>query len=97
MEDFMYNLMGEKEILTEENLQRIALNSEIDVNEKVSLDKFIDHLVSLTIFGREIKESVFEFEYEFDYDIKLKSLSNKMKVKRFKIHNALIPYLEIEK
>lgn len=96
MESFMYNLMGENKILTEVDIKKIALNSDIDVNSRESLDKFIDHLVSLTIFGREIKESLFEFEFEFDNDIKLKALSNKMKIKRYKIHNALIPYLEMK-
>jgi hypothetical protein len=95
MEDFMYNLMGENQILSEDNLRDIALKSNIDVNSKDSLESFIDHLVSLTIFGREIKDSQFEFELEFDNDIKLKALSKKMEIKRFKIHNALIPYLEM--
>lgn len=95
MEDFMYNLMGEKQILTEEYIQTIAIKSNINVSTKELLEKFIDHLVSLSVFGREIKDSKFEFEYEFDNDFKLKALSSKMGVKRFKIHNALIAYLEM--
>jgi len=96
MEDFMYNLMGENKILSEEKIQAIALKCGIDVNTTALLDKFIDQLVSLTIFGREIKDSEFEFEFEFDNDIKLKALSTKIENKRFKIHNALFPYLEMK-
>jgi hypothetical protein len=95
IEDFMYNLMGENEILSEERIKELAQTSSINVDSKEDLEHFIDNLVSLTVFGREVKESVFEFEYEFDSDIKLKALANKMETKNYKIHNALIPYLEI--
>ena len=55
MEDFMYNLMGENQIQTEESIKNIAIRSNIDVSTKELLDKFIDHMVSLTILGREIR------------------------------------------
>jgi hypothetical protein len=96
MEDFMYNLMGENQIQTEESIKNIAIRSNVDVSTKELLDKFIDHIVSLTILGREIRDSTFDYEYEFDNDAKLKALSNKIQVKRFRIHNALIPYLEMD-
>ncbi len=95
MQDFMYNLMGEGPILTKDEIIGFAKKSKIDLNSEEQITKFIDHLVSLTIIGREIKDFEFEFEYEFDSDIKLKALANKMKTSRYKIHNALLPYLEI--
>lgn len=96
MQDFMYNLMGEKSILSRSDIISFAEKANIDISTKEKIDLFIDHLVSLTIVGREIRNSYFEFEYEFDGDVKLKSLSNKVENSRFKVHNALIPYLEIQ-
>lgn len=95
MEDFMYNLMGENQIITLDRISGLAEDAKIVFNENYSEDDFIDSLVSLTILGREVKESQFDFEYEFDSDIKLKSLANKLGSKRFMIHNALSPYLEL--
>ena len=96
MENFMYNLMGENAILSEERIKKLAVDADITINSSSDLEKFIDHLVSLTILGREIKELTFEYEYEFDNDMKIKALANKLNSKRYKIHNALVPYLEIK-
>jgi len=95
MHDFMYNLMGENAILSKEEIIELGTKSNIDLTSEEKAESFIDHLVSLTIFGREIKSSKFEYEFEFDGDIKIKSLANKIPNSRFRIHNALIPYLEI--
>jgi len=95
MGDFMYNLMGERSILTSSELKSFAKKSNIKIESEETLEEFIDHLVSLTILGREIKESQFEYEYEFDSDIKLKTLAKKYLNTRFKVHNALVPYLEL--
>jgi len=95
IEDFMYNLMGEEAIMTDTRIKKLAEEANINVDSAEDLERFIDNLVSLTIFGREIKDSEFEYEYEFDSDIKLKALANKLISNRYKIHNALIPYLEI--
>ena len=95
MESFMYSLMGENMIISSDRIRELAKSADINVDSDKALERFIDHLVSLTIFGREIKQSVFEYEYEFDIDIKLKSLANKLNSKKYRIHNALIPYLEI--
>lgn len=95
MKDFMYNLMGEDSVIEKDTIKQIAINSNIQFNSPDDFEHFMDHLVSLTIFGREIKHSIYEFEYEFDNDIKLKALSNKLINSRFRIHNALMPYLEI--
>ncbi|GAG74294.1 unnamed protein product [marine sediment metagenome] len=95
MEGFMYNLMGESAIMTLDRIKELAKEANIIVDSAEDLEIFIDDLVSLTIFGREIKDSEFEYEYEFDSDIKLKALAKKVKNSRYKIHNALMPYLEI--
>lgn len=96
MEDFMYNLMGESRILTKESIRGFANSSGILIEEDVNLEKFISHLTSLTILGSETRDNYFEYEYEFDSDIKIKALAKKINSGRYKIHNALIPYLELK-
>lgn len=91
MENFMYNLMGENVYLKKEEIESFMQKSNID---NTNVEKFIDHLVSLSILGREIKPNQFEYEFEFDSDIKIKVLSEKLNTNRFKIHDAFIPYLD---
>lgn len=95
MEEFMYNLLGENQILSETEIRDIAIKSKIKFEHENQFDGFIDHLVSLTILGREVKAEKFEYEYEFDSDIKFKILSKKLGTKRYRIHNALKAYLEL--
>ncbi|MFA6247620.1 MAG: hypothetical protein WC615_11815 [Mucilaginibacter sp.] len=91
METFMYNLMGESVFIKYEQIRAFMEKSEIDISD---VPKFIDHLVSLSILGRETKPNNFEYEFEFDSDIKIKVLSEKLNTKRYKIHEAFVPYLE---
>ena len=96
MEDFMYELIGEKVILDETYLISRAENSNIEFPNSQSKEKFIDHLVSLSIIGREVQKDVFAFAYDLENDRKSKALSNKLGTNRFKIHNALVAALECE-
>jgi len=57
-------------------------------------DRFIDRLCNLSFIGREIRNLEFEYEYDFENDEKIKILFNKLGTKRYKIHNAFIPFLE---
>lgn len=93
MEDFMYNLIGEKQLISKESLVEIMKASKIDVDDK-NVEYFINHLVDLTIVGREIRENEFAFDYDYNQDKKNIVLSKKLNSDRFKIHNALVPYLE---
>lgn len=95
LQGFMYNLMGESSILNKEDIVKLAKKSGISLDTIEEENSFLDHLTSLTIVGREVKESVFEYEYEFDSDIKIKALSDKLATNRYKVHNALVPYLEM--
>lgn len=96
MEDFMYELVGEKAILDETYLISRAENSNIEFPNSQSKEKFIDHLVSLSIIGREVQKDVFAFAYDLENDRKSKALSKKLGTNRFKIHNALVAALECE-
>ncbi|MBI3517972.1 MAG: hypothetical protein HY062_01260, partial [Bacteroidetes bacterium] len=91
MEDFMYELLGSTTIITKEEIAEKMQKVAIDVS---IIDKFIDHLVDLTIVGRETKTDHFEYEYDMDTSKKLKILGEKLSSNRYRIHNALVPYLE---
>lgn len=91
IETFMYNLMGESVYITADEIGRFMEKSNIDNS---NIPKFIDHLVSLSILGRETKIGHFDYEFEFDSDIKIKVLSDKLGTNRYKIHEAFVPYLE---
>ncbi|MEH2250388.1 hypothetical protein [Nostoc sp.] len=61
-------------------------------NVKVSEALYLD--VSISIFGREISLNQFQYEYDTENKNKIKVLANKYNSNRFRIHNALLPYLE---
>lgn len=93
MEDFMYELMASRAIISEAEIEKKMAIAKIDpANGK--LEKFIDHLVDLTIIGRETKSNEFSYEYDIDSSKKLKVLADKLGTKRYRIHNALVSYLE---
>ncbi len=94
MEDFMYELMGSNIFITRDDILKKMILAKIDSSSDAKIDGFIDHLVDLTIVGREVKVDEFEFEYDADDAKKLKALSKKISSNRYRIHNALIPYLE---
>lgn len=90
MSDFMYKLMGCNIVLSKSELINYAKEVGIKLNE----NEFIDHLVSLSILGREVDKNKFLYEYEFDLAEKIKALALKYNSDRFQIHNAFVPYLE---
>lgn len=90
MNDFMYKLMGSNSVLSKSEIITYARA----VGIKIIEEEFIDHLVALSIFGREVKKNIFYFDYEFDSSEKNKALASKYNSDRFKIHDAFVPYLE---
>ncbi|MFN8273427.1 MAG: hypothetical protein U0X58_00950 [Flavobacteriaceae bacterium] len=94
MEDFLYELVGGNQIITEGQIIQFMKNSNIPIVTDEDVERFIDQLVDLTILGREVKENLFEFEYDVENFKKIKSLASKLNSKRFRIHNALLPFLE---
>lgn len=90
---FLYNVMGENSILTKKRIEELMSASDISI-ENNYVDKFINHLCSLSFIGRETKAFHFEFEFDFETDEKNIVLSSKFNSGRYKIHNAFIPYLE---
>jgi hypothetical protein len=94
MEEFMYELMASNNILTKTEIIEKMSNSKIYNQDDSDVEKFIDHLVSLTILGREVGKNSFNFEYDINNAKKIKVLANKFNSSRFEIHKALVPYLE---
>jgi len=96
MEDFLYELVGESAILTFTDIVSKADNAKINFKDEDSKEKFIDHLVALSILGRETKPGEFSFNYDLENDRKSKILATKLGTNNFSIHNALVPALEIQ-
>ncbi|CAH0994409.1 hypothetical protein EMA8858_00518 [Emticicia aquatica] len=95
MEDFMYGFAGSKQIITFDEILNFLSEAKIDSKDLNYVERFIDHLVSLSILGRETNIDNFEFEFEFDLDRKNKVLNSRLQNRRFKIHPVLYPYLDI--
>ncbi|MBD3842693.1 MAG: hypothetical protein IE909_12575, partial [Campylobacterales bacterium] len=96
MEDFLYEFIGSNPIISESEIVSAMTNARINASSNEEIEKFIDHLVDLTVLGREVRNNEFEYEYDVDNFKKIKILSKKLNSKRYKIHNALLPHLECE-
>lgn len=94
MEDFLFELVGGNSIIDEEVIKQFMVNSNISTKNEEDVEKFIDNLVDLTILGREVRSNEFQFEYDVENFKKIKVMSKKLDSKRYKIHNALLPFLE---
>ncbi|MRX40620.1 hypothetical protein GJU43_15140 [Flavobacterium sp. LC2016-23] len=96
MEDFLFELVGGSAVINETMIKQFMINSDIPIVTEEDVEKFIDNLVDLTILGREVRTNEFQFEYDVENFKKIKTMSKKLDSKRYKIHNALIPFLECE-
>lgn len=94
MENFLFELVGGENIIDENALKKAFIDSDVPILEQSDLDKMIDNLVELTILGREVGENQFMYEYDVDNFKKIKKLAEKYGSKRFRLHNALVPFLE---
>jgi len=93
-EEFLFEFIGEPQIVDYDKIVSAMKSAEIDITDSGSVQHFVDLLVSLSIFGRETKRDFFEFETVFENNKKLKKLAEKLGSKRYKVHNALVSYLE---
>lgn len=93
-EEFLFEFIGESRIIDQDKIVAAMKSTAIDTSDPGMVEYFIDHLVSLGIFGRETKHNQFEFETILEDNKKLKRLAEKLGSNRYKIHNALVSYLE---
>jgi hypothetical protein len=94
MENFLYELAGSTNVISINDITKHMRSAGIQANTEKDIEYFIDYLVSLSILGREVKQNEFRYEYDFQEYKKLKVLESQLASGRYKIHNALIPYLE---
>jgi len=93
-EEFLFEFIGEPQIVDYDKIVSAMKSAEIDITDSGSVQLFVDLLVSLSIFGRETKPDFFEFETVLESNKKLKKLAEKLGSKRYKVHKALVSYLE---
>ncbi|MDW3208449.1 MAG: hypothetical protein R8N23_01180 [Reichenbachiella sp.] len=95
MEDFLYSLIGVDNVISETLLMHGMEEAKIQLSPEKNKD-FINHLVSLSVIGREIRQNEYAFEFDFDESKKNYLMSQKLGTDNFKIHPALYPFLEIK-
>ena len=95
MENFIYNLIGNPQIVPESEILTAMDLADIDVTSADKVDYFVDHLVALSILGREISPGDFFFEYDLNVDRRNKIMASRVPLKRYKIHSALVPALRL--
>lgn len=95
MEDFMYELAGEKAVIKRNEIVGKARKANINFSDDESIESFIDHIVALSILGRETQPGIFSFNFDLENDRKSKALAKKLGTDCYKIHNALVPALGI--
>ncbi len=92
LKDFMYQLVGDEQVVSRERLYLAMCDSRISDSEE-DLENLIERLSTLSILGKEVSEDRFEFEYFFEQKEIINAKSRKLNSVRYKIHNALAPYL----
>ncbi len=98
LKEFLYKLVGEPQIIDREILYLVMSDMNLSQSEEnldKLLDKLIEHLSTLSIIGKEVSKDDFEFEYAFDSKDIINAKSKKLGSNRYKIHNALVPYLNL--
>jgi len=94
IKEFLYQLVGSTNIVNKEALYLAMCEAKLSESED-KLNYLIEHLSTLSILGKEVSENQFEFEYAFDRKDFINAKSKKLNSNRYKIHNALMPHLEL--
>lgn len=94
LKEFLYQLVECPQIVEKQAL-RLAMSAANLPHSEEKLDYLIEHLSSLSLLGKEVKENIFEFEYAFDSKDIINVKAKRLGSDRYKIHNALVPLLEL--
>jgi Cdc6-like AAA superfamily ATPase len=94
LKKFLYQLVECPQVVDRDTLYIAMCDAKLSESEEF-LDYLIEHLSSLSILGKEVKENQFEFEYAFDSKDLINARSKKLNSKRYKVHNALVPLLNL--
>ncbi|GAX39034.1 P-loop ATPase, Sll1717 family [Nodularia sp. NIES-3585] len=95
LREFLYQLVGSPQVVDREFLYVAMSDMNLSQSEE-DLDKLVENLSTLSILGKEVSQDEFEFEYAFDSKDIINAKSKKFGSNRYKIHNALIPYLSLD-
>jgi Cdc6-like AAA superfamily ATPase len=95
LKEFLYQLVGCPQVIDKETLYVAMCDAQLSESEE-RLDYLIEHLSTLSILGKEVSKNKFQFEYAFDSKDVINAKSRKLNSERYKIHNALVPYLALE-
>jgi hypothetical protein len=94
LKEFLYQLVEYPQMVDRDTLYVAMCDAKLSESEEF-LDYLIEHLSSLSILGKEVRENQFEFEYAFDSKDLINARSKKLNSKRYKVHNALVPLLNL--
>lgn len=94
LKEFLYQLVECPQVVDRDALYVAMCDAQLSESEEF-LDYLIEHLSSLSILGKEVRENQFEFEYAFDSKDLINARSKKLNSKRYKVHNALVPLLNL--
>ncbi|BAS60082.1 hypothetical protein NIES2135_67240 (plasmid) [Leptolyngbya boryana NIES-2135] len=94
LKEFLYHLVGQHQIVDKTTLFAAMCDANLPDSEEF-LDNLIEHLATLSIVGKEVAENQFEFEYAFDSKDLINAKSRRVNSNRYKIHNALVPLLDL--
>lgn len=94
LKEFLYQLVECPQVVDRDTLYVAMCDAKLSESEEF-LDYLIEHLSSLSILGKEVRENQFEFEYAFDSKDLINARSKKLNSKRYKVHNALVPLLNL--
>lgn len=94
LKEFLYQLVECPQVIDRDTLYLAMCETQLPESEE-SLNRLIEHLSSLSILGKEVRENQFEFEYSLDSRDLINARARKLKSNRYKIHNALVPLLSL--
>ncbi len=94
LKEFLYQLVDCPQVIDRDTLYIAMCDANLSDSEEF-LDYLIEHLSSLSILGKEVRENQFEFEYAFNNKGLINARSKKLNSQRYKVHNALVPLLNL--
>jgi len=94
LKEFLYQLVGSPNIIDKDILYVAMCEAQLSESEEF-LDYLVEHLSTLSILGKEVSKNQFEFEYAFDSKDLINAKSRKLSSNRYKLHNALVPFLAL--
>jgi hypothetical protein len=97
LKEFLYELLGCNNVISRTFIISSIEKSKIPIDtlQSEKVDKFIEHLVGLSIIGREVKPGRYAFDYEYDDIEKFRALAERLGSDNFRVHNSLLPHLEM--